>query len=138
METPTDDGSDRLFLVELGEGLLTIIPLRDVDAYRWPEMEESSKGIFESIQRDPAVKVLVDMGRMATCTSALLGLMIKVWKSVSPQSGVLAFCNVNDDIGHILRQTKLDTLWAIYSSREAAQTALGVSSKSFDSTTVVE
>lgn len=137
MAKHADEGSDRLFLVELNEGLLTIVPLADVDSYRWPEIEDASKGIFESIQRDHRVKVLVDMGRLRTCTSALLGLMIRVWKTVSPESGVLAFCNVNDDINNILRQTKLDTLWAIYSSREAARAALGASEDSLDSSTVI-
>jgi anti-anti-sigma factor len=117
------DGLDRLFLVEFKDGWLTVLPLADVGSARFPEMEQSSRVIFEMLKREPSAKVLVDMGKLHICGSALLGLMVRVWKSVSPRSGVLAFCNINDDIATVFKQTRLDTLWAIYSSREAAYAA---------------
>ena len=124
MATSNEDGSDRVFLVEFAGGILTIIPLGDFESFRWPEMEAASKAIFESMQRDPDAKILVDMGRLRYCGSALLGIILRVWKSVSPRSGVLAFCNVNAEVAGILRQTRLDTLWAIYPTREAATAAM--------------
>ncbi len=124
MAAPIQDGSDRLFLVDFENGILTVVPLGDFESFRWPEMEAASKAIFESIQRDPGAKILVDMGRLRYCGSALFGIILKVWKSVSPRSGVLAFCNVNPDVAEILRQTRLDTLWTVYPTREAATAAL--------------
>jgi anti-sigma B factor antagonist len=124
MATPIQDSSDRLFLVEFDQGILTIVPLGDFESFQWPEMEAASKAIFVSIQRDPDAKILVDMGRLRYCGSALLGIILKVWKSVSPRSGVLAFCNVNAEVADILKQTRLDTLWTIYPTREAATAAL--------------
>ena len=124
MAEPIEDGTDRVFLVEFEDGILTVVPLGDFESFRWPEMEAASKAIFESIQRDPGAKILVDMGRLRYCGSALFGIILRVWKSVSPRSGVLAFCNVNPDVAEILRQTRLDTLWTIYPSREAATAAL--------------
>ena len=91
-------------------------------------MENSSKGIFEWIRRERGTKVLVDMGKLQQCTSALLGVMVRVWKSVSPKGGVLAFCNVNEDVSEVLKQTRLDSLWTVYSTREAATSALSASS----------
>ena len=117
------DGLDRLFLVEFRDGWLTVIPLADVESARFPELEEASRVIFEVLRREPNAKVLVDMGKLHVCGSALLGLMVRMWRSVSPHSGVLAFCNINDDIATVFKQTRLDTLWAIYSSREAAYAA---------------
>jgi anti-anti-sigma factor len=87
-------------------------------------MEAASKAIFESMQRDPDAKILVDMGRLRYCGSALLGIMLRVWKSVSARSGVLSFCNVNPEVTEILKQTRLDTLWTVYPTREAAIAAL--------------
>jgi anti-anti-sigma factor len=125
MDASEENGSDRLFLADFHAGILTVVPLGDFDSFRWPEMEDASKMIFEIIQREPTVKILVDMSRLGQCGSALLGIMLRVWKTVSPQSGVLAFCNVSSEVTDILQQTRLDTLWAIYPNREAAYAAMG-------------
>ena len=126
MDAPAETGSDRLFLAEFHEGVLTVVPLGDFDSFRWPEMERASKVIFEIIRKEPGVKILVDMSRLTQCGSALLGIMLRVWKTVSPQNGVLAFCNVNGEVAGILQQTRLDTLWAIYPNREAAYVSMGL------------
>ena len=125
MEAPISGGSDPLYLVEFHQGVLTVVPLADFESFRWKEMEEASKAIFESIQRDPDAKIIVDMGRLRYCGSALLGVIMRVWKSISPRSGMLAFCNVSPEVADILKHTRLDTLWKSYSSREAALAAMG-------------
>jgi anti-anti-sigma factor len=125
MDAPTENGSDRLFLAEFHHGILVVVPLGDFETFRWPEMEEASKMIFQFIRNEPAIKILVDMSRLRQCGSALLGIMLRVWKTVSPQHGVLAFCSVNEDVAEILQQTRLDTLWAIYPNREAAFVSMG-------------
>jgi anti-anti-sigma factor len=123
METTSESEIDRVFLVEFHEGILTVVPLAEASTFQWPEVERASKVIFESIGREQNARVLVDMGRLRYCGSAMLALLLRVWKSVSPD-GVLAFCNVNSEVANVLHQTKLDTLWAMYSTREAAQAAL--------------
>jgi anti-anti-sigma factor len=119
-----EDGVDRLFLVDFKEGVLTIVPLGDVGAFRWDEMEQASKAIFETLSRGPGARVLVDMGKLRYCGSILLALMLRIWKSISPQNGVLVFCNVSDEVADILRHTRLDTLWAVYPDRSSALAAL--------------
>src|SRR5262245_10534454 len=126
MNAPSETGSDRLFLAEFHDGVLTVVPLGDFESFRWQEMERASKVIFEFIRNEPAVKILVDMSRLTHCGSALLGIMLRVWKTVSPQNGVLAFCNVNSEVADLLQQTRLDTLWAIYPNREAAYVSMGL------------
>jgi anti-anti-sigma factor len=125
MDTSDDNGSDHLFLVEFHEGVLVVVPLGDFESFRWPEMEDASKKIFEILSREPTGRILIDMSRLRQCGSALLGIMLRVWKTVSPRNGVLAFCSVNQEVAHILQQTRLDTLWAIYPNREAAYAAMG-------------
>ena len=125
MVAPKSAGNDRLFLVEFVHGVMVVMPLGDFESFRWPEMEDASKVIFESMPKDQPGRILVDMGRLRQCGSALLGIMLRVWRSVSHQKGVLAFCNVNEEVATILQQTRLDTLWAIYPNREAAFAAMG-------------
>ena len=124
MATPHENDSDRLFLVEFFDGVTIVLPLADVAEIRWPEIEEASKGIFQSVTDGPGPRILVDMAKVRYCGSALLGLMVRVWKTVSPQGGSLAFCNVSEEVAEVLRQTRLDTLWTVYPSREAACDAL--------------
>jgi anti-anti-sigma factor len=124
MAGQAQDGADRLFLAEFVDGVLTLVPLDDFDTLRWPELEEASQRVFRSVSFGPGAKVLVDMSRIHYCGSAFLGLMLRVWKSVSPANGVLAFCNVSEDVAAVLRQTRLDTLWVVYASREAAYAAM--------------
>ncbi len=124
MSSPAEDGNDRLFLVELKEGVLTIVPLGDVDSLRWHEVEQASQGVFELLGQEPGARVLVDMSKVRYCGSALLAVMVRVWKSVSPRGGILAFCNVGTELASVLSHTRLDTLWSIYPSREAAYAAL--------------
>jgi anti-anti-sigma factor len=123
MDTTGESDIDRVFLVEFDGGVLTVVPLAEASTFQWPEVERASKAIFESIGRERHTKVLVDMGRLRYCGSAMLALLLRVWKSVSP-GGVLAFCNVNSEVASVLHQTKLDTLWAMYSTREEARAAL--------------
>ena len=128
MPAENNSGEDRLFLADFRDDVLTITPLGDVDSLRWQEVEQASKAIFfELLSVGSGSKVLVDMSNVRFCGSSMLSFMVRVWRSLHSQRGTLALCNVSPDVAGVLKQTRLDTLWPTFASREEAYT--GLSSK---------
>jgi anti-anti-sigma factor len=68
--------------------------------------------------------VVLDFHKTDYYGSTALAFFVKLWKRVSRQNGRMAFCNVSDHEKEILQVTKLDHLWPICSSRNAALEAV--------------
>ena len=68
--------------------------------------------------------VIFDLSQVAYFGSVFLALLLRVQKLVKSRGGELVLCGPSEMARELLRVTALDTLWAIYDSREEALKAL--------------
>ena len=68
--------------------------------------------IFRAVSQNGVRHVRVDMGELQqSCSSALLGQIVTLWKRLGKDGNVTLF-NVSSDVRHVLERTKLNTLFA--------------------------
>lgn len=65
-------------------------------------------------------RLLIDMTRCAFFGSSFIEALFQTWKKVDAVGGELAVCGCNKDIREVFMVTRLDNVWKIYESREAA------------------
>lgn len=74
-------------------------------------------------QVDPPV-LLLDLSDTTFIGSSFLGVLVRAWKRIRERNGQMALCHVNELCSEVLHASKLDTIWGIYPTRDAAVLAL--------------
>ena len=79
---------------------------------------------MEPLKVIPVPMVIFDLSQLNYFGSVFLALLLRCHKMVKTQGGELVLCSPSGMARDLLRITALDTLWAIYDSREEALNAL--------------
>ena len=98
-----------------------------------PEVEQLTSNVIDTaaalvlapLKEDPATNVIVDLSRVTFFGSEFISFLLRCHVIVKKQDCELVLAGVSPQIRELLRQTALDTLWAIYDNREQAMDALG-------------
>ncbi|MBI3462888.1 MAG: STAS domain-containing protein [Planctomycetes bacterium] len=125
MSTPSDhQGNGPFFCVELSETVFTITLERDAGPLSWQEIEEEANDIIDLLEHTPGLTVLLDLGKLDSCGSSVLAIILRIGKWVQLHGGRWALCNIHSGVANVLQRTRLDMIWPIYASREEAYSAL--------------
>jgi anti-anti-sigma factor len=121
-----------IFEVEQVDDTIIVIPTIDLRELDYQQIEDGAKVILELINGTAIRNVVLDFHKTDYYGSTALGFFVKLWKRVSTRHGRMAFCNVSDHEKEILRITKLDHSWPIFSSRREAVDAVRGTRPCFD------
>ena len=77
------------------------------------------------IREQEVPMVIFDLSEVSYFGSVFLALLLRCHKLVKSRGGELVLCGASVLAVELLRITALDTLWAIYDSREEALEAVG-------------
>ena len=91
---------------------------------RWDLIEPAAAIILGPLREQKVPMVVFDLSSVAYFGSVFLALLLRCHKLVKSRGGELVLCGPSAIARELLRVTSLDTLWAIYDSREEALTAL--------------
>jgi anti-anti-sigma factor len=97
---------------------------REYDSLDDRTVAEFSAQLTSAIQPDHPPLLLLDLSDTTFIGSSFLGVLVRVWKRIRERNGRMALCHVNEICGEVLHASKLDTIWDIYSTRDAAVRAL--------------
>jgi len=86
-----------------------------------------SRVVGENLERiisEGSKAIVVDMQNVDLITSDGLGALIRARKAASESGAALALCGVRGNILDVFRMTRLDKIFSIYDSVDAAVSAL--------------
>ena len=112
------------FQLEWHGNTVVIIPAPDVESMRWDLIEQSADIVMEPLREQEVPMVVVDLSEVSYFGSVFLALLLRCHKLVKSSGGELVLCGASTMASELLRVTALDTLWAIYDTREAPLSAL--------------
>ena len=118
--TDTNDN----FLIEWHGNTVIIVPAASIESLHWDLIEQAADIVMGPIKRMPVPMVVWDLSQVSYFGSVFLSLLLKCHKLVKQRSGELVLCGPSKLARELLSITALDTLWAIYDSREEALQAL--------------
>ena len=87
--------------------------------------ETAAQIVLSPLKANPPSNVIVDLSRVKFFTSEFISFLLRCHVIVKRHHGELVLAGVSTAVRELLRQTALDTLWAIYTSRQQALDALG-------------
>ena len=85
--------------------------------------QELKQKVLEELENGER-KFVVDFEKTGYIDSSGLGVLVSLSKKVREQGGELRLANLNEDLKTLFELTKLDTLFHIADSREAALSGL--------------
>jgi anti-sigma B factor antagonist len=88
-------------------------------------IETAAQVVLSPLKANPPSNVIVDLCKVQFFTSEFISFLLRCHVIVKKHHGELVLAGVSDRVRELLRQTALDTLWAIYDNRAQALATLG-------------
>ena len=112
------------FQLEWHSNVAVIIPAANVESMRWDLIEQAAEIVMEPLSDQEVPMVVFDLSDVSYFGSVFLALLLRCHKFVKSRGGELVLCGASRMASELLRITALDTLWAIYDTRDDALDAL--------------
>lgn len=125
-EAKADINPEESFQIKWQDNCVIVIPSANVEAMRWDLIEPAAAVIMGPLKAQTVPMVIFDLSQVSYFGSVFLALLLRCHKLVKSSGGELVLCGPSPMARELLRVTSLDTLWAIYDSREEALMALAV------------
>ena len=101
-----------------------ITPASNVESMRWDLIEQAAEVVMTPLRDQEIPMVVFDLSDVSYFGSVFLALLLRCHKFVKSRGGELVLCGASKMALELLRVTALDTLWAIYETRDEALAAL--------------
>jgi anti-sigma B factor antagonist len=112
------------FQLEWHGNTVVVTPAPNVEAMRWDLVEQAADIVMAPLAKQEVPMVVFDLSDVSYFGSVFLALLLRCHKFVKSRGGELVLCGASKMASELLRVTALDTLWAIYDTREEALEAL--------------
>ena len=113
------DSEPRRITVE-SKGDCTVIGFRDVDILDQVNIHEMGNEMYAIVEGDQGIKLVVDFDGVQFLSSSALGKLITLKRKVEEVSGTMRMCRIKPEIMEVFRITKLDTIFDIHPTLDAA------------------
>ena len=104
---------------------MIVSPSPEVEQLPSNVIEEAAQVVLSPLRDHPATNVIIDLSKVHFFGSEFISFLLRCHLIVKKHSCDMVLAGVSDRIRELLRQTALDTLWAIYDDRKQAMESLG-------------
>ncbi len=122
--SPVSDSGEQFFSVRRHGEVAVVSVSAAIEDLATNAIETAAQLVLAPLKQNPPSNVIVDLGKVQFFTSEFISFLLRCHVIVKKHHGELVLAGVSDRVRELLRQTALDTLWAIYANREAALSAL--------------
>jgi anti-anti-sigma factor len=112
------------FQLEWHGNVVLIRPASNVESMRWDLIEQAAEIVMAPLRDQEVPMIVVDLSDVSYFGSVFLALLLRCHKYVKSRGGELVLSGASKMATELLRVTALDTLWAIYDTKEEAIDAL--------------
>ena len=106
------------------DGALTRVEFTERSIIDEVVIQQIGQQILKLVEAQPAPKLLLDFTGVQHLSSAALGVLITVHGKVKARGGKMALCQIAKPIFEVFRITKLDKLFQVHDSADAAAKSL--------------
>ncbi len=93
----------------------------------WSDIERIGDEVLRDLETIKTPNLIVDLSELDYIGSAMVALVVRIWKKVKAKEGRLVVVNRNPLVLEVFKISKLDNVWTIVEYREDALYELGVS-----------
>lgn len=121
----TTEAQSQSFRLERHGEIAVIIPSPEVESMHEHLIEQAALIVLAPLKADPPAGLVVDLSQVNFFGSVFISFLLRCYMPIKKQGNDMVLAGCSPAIKELLRLTSLDTLWAIYDSREEALDALG-------------
>ncbi len=126
MNAATESDTQNEYFMFTQHGDIAIIePSPEVEQLTSNVIDTAAMVVLSPLKENPSTNVIVDLSRVTFFGSEFISFLLSCHLIVKKHNCELVLAGVSPQIRELLRQTALDTLWAIYDNRAQALEALG-------------
>ena len=119
------ESNKKPFLVERIGDVAVITPSPDVEKMPDTMMEQAAQMVLAPLRSEPPDGLIFDLSQVDYVGSVFLSFLLRCHKRVKEHGCEVVVAGASPRARELLHMTALDTLWALYDSREEALEALG-------------
>ena len=113
------------FQLEWHGDALVVTPAGNIESLNWEFVEQAAEMVLNPLRGQEVPLVVFDLNFAPYFGSVFLALLLRCHKLVKLKGGEMVICHVGQLGKDLFRTTSLDTIWAIYDTREQALEAIG-------------
>ena len=118
--------ADEYFQVRRHGDLAVITPSPEVEQLPENVIQTAATMLLAPLKEDPPSNLIVDLTGVRYFGSAFIQFLLRCHLLVKQRGSELVIAGVNDRIRELLTISALDTIWALYDTRQEALDALSV------------
>ena len=113
------------FQIERRGDIAVITPSPEVENMAENLIEQAAQMVLAPLKANPPSGLIVDLSKVNFFGSVFISFLLRCHLLIKKQGAELVLAGVSDRVRELLRLTSLDTLWALYATREEAVDSLG-------------
>ena len=119
-----DASQSQSFRIERTGDIAVIIPSPEVEKMPENLMEQAAQMVLAPLSSDPPAGLVFDLSQVDYVGSVFLSFLLRCHKRVKPKGCEVVVAGASPKARELLHLTALDTLWALYDTRDEAIDAL--------------
>lgn len=112
------------FRLEWHGNAVIITPASNVESMNWELIEQAADIVMAPLKKHDSPMVVFDLSEVNYFGSVFLALLLRCHTAVKSRGGELVLCGASKMARELLKITALDTLWAIYETKDEALDAV--------------
>jgi anti-sigma B factor antagonist len=116
---PSEPTSDD-FQLEWHGDTMVVTPAANVEGMNWDLIEQAADIVMAPLKSHPSPMVVIDLSQVGYFGSVFLALLLRCHTAVKSRGGEMVLCGASKMARELLKITALDTLWALYETKDEA------------------
>jgi len=110
---------------EKADGYAVISLEPELNNAQWSEIEQIGTDLLAQLRELKSQAMIVDLSALSYMGSAMVALIVRLWKSVKEDDGRMVVVNRDPNVLEVLKLASLDKVWTIEETKDGAVKALG-------------
>ncbi|MCS6849870.1 MAG: STAS domain-containing protein [Gemmataceae bacterium] len=112
--------SSQSFKVERHGDVAIITPSAEVEKMSEMLIQQAAQMVLAPLRSDPPAGLIIDLSQVSYFGSVFISFLLRCHMLVKKHGSEVVLAGASERIRELLHLTALDTLWALYDSREEA------------------
>lgn len=116
--------ANEYFQIKRHGDVAVIVPSPEVEQLPEDLISPAAEMVLAPLKIDPPMHLIIDLSGVRYFGSAFITFLLRCHLVVKKRGSELVLAGVNPGIRELLKTTALDTIWALYETRQEAMDAL--------------
>ncbi len=121
--------SETPYRFETAEGYSIISLHPELNDSQWADFEKVGNEVIEQLNTMNPPAFVVDLSSLSYMGSAMVALIVRLWKAVSGRNGRMVVVNQHEMVFEVLKLAGLHKVWTIVETREEGLKQLGMKAR---------